>query len=170
MLFVYTASFGTRLHCHRLSPNSKPFSCLFEAMQLGAGRHRHLKKLATCYFMERGAESCDVIPLASGIGTSGHGRGKWGFYTSSFVHSGCVPLLSLSKYLYTSKTKFIVLPPEFVTLSKAGPDLSWNQYGYSLVFKTSSSEAWWHLRSSRPLSSHKYRKSYPFEINAPAEV
>jgi hypothetical protein len=93
-----------------------------------------------------------------------------GFYMLSFVHSGCVPLLSLSKYLCTSKTRFEVVPPGFVTLSKDGPDLPWNQYGYSLFFKTSSSEAWRLLRSSRPLSSHKYRKSYPFEINAPAEV
>jgi hypothetical protein len=40
----------------------------------------------------------------------------------SVVHSACVPLLSLSKYLCTSKTRFVVEPSGLVTLSKAGPD------------------------------------------------
>ena len=42
--------------------------------------------------------------------------------TLSVVHSACVPELSLSRYLCTSKTRFVAVPSGFVTFSKAAPE------------------------------------------------
>ena len=49
-------------------------------------------------------------------------RGEKAVDMLSVVHSTCVPELSLSRYLWTSKTRFVAVPSGLVTFSKAGPE------------------------------------------------